>query len=73
MLIPTRSIELGRTVRSSDPCRFAVLSEVSHVTGDGGLQEFPGADDVIHWNEGKGLDPLERSVDVRTQYFVLRD
>ena len=61
------------TVRSSDPCRLAVLSVVSHVTGDGGLQDFPGEADVIHWNEGKGLDPLERSSDVRALYLVLRD
>ena len=73
MLIPTCWIELGRTVRSSDPCRFVVLGEVSHVAGDGGLQDFPGVADVIHWNEGKGLDPLERSSDVRAQNFVLRD
>ena len=62
MLIPTCWIELGKTVRSSDPCRFVVLGEVSHVTGDGGLQDFPGVADVIHWNEGKGLDPLEHVV-----------
>ena len=62
-----------RTVRSSDPCRFVVLGEVSHVAGNGGLQDFPGVVDVIHWNEGKGLDPLERSSDVRAQNFVLRD
>ena len=54
-------------------CQFAVLGEVSHVKEDGGLQDFPGAADVIHWNEGKGLDQLERSSDVRAQYFVLRD
>ena len=68
MLIPTCWIEISRTVRSSDPCRFAVLGEVSHVTGD-----FPGPADVIHWNEGNGLDPLERSSDVRAHYFVLQD
>ena len=39
MLIPTFWIELGRTVRSSDPSGFEVLGVVSHVTGDGGLQE----------------------------------
>ena len=50
MLIPTCWIILGR---------FLVLGEVSHVTGDGGLQDFPGVADVIHGNEGKGLDPLE--------------
>ena len=70
MLIPTCWIELGRTVWSSDPCRFEVLGEV---TGDGGLQKFPSATDVIHWNDGKRLDPLERSSDVRAQNFVLRD
>ena len=37
------------------------------------LQDFLGVADVTHWNEGKGLDPLERSSDVRAQYFVLRD
>ena len=73
MLIPTSLIEFVRTVRSSDPCRFAVLGEVSHVTGDIGLQDFPCAADVIHRNERKGLDPLERSSDVKAQYFVLRD
>ena len=62
MLIPTCWIILGRTVRSSDPCRFVVLGEVSHVTGDGGLQDFPGVADVIHGNEGKGLDLLEHIV-----------
>ena len=57
MLIQTCWIELGRTVRSSDPCRFVVLGEVSHVTGDGGLQEFPGLADVIHCigTQGRGL------------------
>ena len=50
-----------------------VLGEVSHVTGDGGLQDSTGVADVILWNEGKGLDPLERSSDVRAQNFVLRD
>ena len=64
MLIPTCWIELGRTVRSSDPCRFVVLGEVSHVAGDGGLQNFPRVADVIHWNEGKGLD---------LQNFLLQD
>ena len=73
MLIPTCWIELGRTVRSSDPCRFVELGEASHVTGDGGLQDFPGVADVILWNEKKGLDPLERSSDARAQNFVLRD
>ena len=73
MLIPKCWIELGRTVRSSDPCRFVVLGEVSHVAGDGGLQDFPGVADVIYWNEGKDLDPLERSSDVRAQNFVLQD
>ena len=67
MLIPTCWIELGRTVRSSDPCRFVVLGEVA---GDGGLQDFPGVADVIHWNEEKGLDPLEQSSDVRAQNIV---
>ena len=62
MLIPTCWIELGRTVRSSDPFRFVVLGEVSHVTGDGGLQDFPGVADVFDWNEGKGLHPLEHVV-----------
>ena len=70
MLIPTCWIELGRTVRSSDPCRFVVLGEVA---GDGGLQDFPGVADVIHWNEEKGLDPLEQSSDVRAQNIVLLD
>ena len=50
-----------------------MLGKVSHVAGDGELQDFPGVADVIHWNEGKGIDPLERSSDVRTQNFVLRD
>ena len=62
-----------QAVKSSDPCRFVVLGEVSHVTRDGGLQDFPGVADVIHWNEGKVLDPLERSSDVRAQNIVLRD
>ena len=53
MLSPTCWIKLCRTVRSSDPCRFVVLSEVSHDTGDVGLQDFPGLADVIHWNEGE--------------------
>ena len=61
-------IELGRTFRSSDPCRLVVLGEVNHVAGDAGLQNFPGIADVIHWNEGKGLGPLERSSDARTLY-----
>ena len=73
MLIPTCWIELGRTVRSSDPCRFVGLGEVSHVTGDGGLQDFLGVAGVILWNGGEGLDSLEQSFDVRAQYFVLRD
>ena len=73
VLDPTYWIQLGRTVRSSDPCRFVVLGEVSHVARNGGLQDFPGVADVIHWNEGKGLDPLEQSSDVRAQNFVLRD
>ena len=34
---------------------------------------LPGEADVIHWNEGKGLDPLERSSDARAQYLALRD
>ena len=57
MLIQTCWIELGRTIRSSDPCRFVflVLGEVSHVTGYGVFQDFPGVADVIHWNEWKGL------------------
>ena len=55
-------IELGRTVRSSYPCRFVVLGEVSHVTGDGGLQDFPGVADIIHSKEGKGLHPLKHIV-----------
>ena len=42
MLTPTCWIILGRTVRSFDPCRFAVLGEVSHVTEGGGIQDFPG-------------------------------
>ena len=67
MLIPTCWIELDRTVRSSDPWRFVVLGEVSHVAGDGGLQDFLDVADDIHWKEGKGLDPLERSSDVRAQ------
>ena len=71
MLIPTCWIELGRTVRSSDPCRFVVLGEVSHVTGDGELH--PGVADVILWNEGKGLYPLQRSSDVKAQYLLLQD
>ena len=58
MLIPAYWIELGRTVRSSDPCRFVVLGEVSNVTGDDRLQYFPGVAYVIHWNVGKGLHPL---------------
>ena len=73
MLIPTCWIELGRTARSFDPCRFVILGKVSHVAGDGGLQDFPGVADDIRWNEKKGLDPLERSFDVRAQNFVLRD
>ena len=62
MLSPTCWIQLPTTVRSSDPCRFVVQGEVSHVTGDSGLQDFPGVADVIHWNERKGLDPLEHVV-----------
>ena len=73
MPIPTCWIEFGSTVRSSDPCQIVVLGEVSHVTGVGGLQDFPGVAVVILWNEGKVLDPLERSYDVRVQYFVLHD
>ena len=42
-------IELGRTVRSSDACRIVVMGVVSHDTGNGGLQDFPGVADVIHW------------------------
>ena len=72
-MIPTCWIELSRTVRSSNPCRFVVLGQVSHFTGDGGLQDFSGGADVILWNEGKRLDPLERFSDVRGQYFVVRD
>ena len=49
----------GRTVKSSDPCQFVILGVVSHVTGDGGVQNFPGVADVIDWNEEKGLHPLE--------------
>ena len=63
----------ARTFWSSDPCQFVVLGDVSHVAGDVGLKDFPGVADVNHWNEGKGLDPLERSPDVRAQNFVLRD
>ena len=73
MLIPTCWIELSRTVRSSDLCRFVVLGEVSNVARDGGLQDFSGVADVVHWNKGKGLDPLDQSSDVRAQNFVLRD
>ena len=40
-------------------CRIVVEGVVSHVTGNGGLQDFPSVADVIHWNEGKGLHPLE--------------
>ena len=54
MLILKCWIELGRTVRSYDPCRFVILGVVSHVAGDGGLQDFPGVADVIDWNVGKG-------------------
>ena len=59
MLIPTCWIELNRTVRSYNTRRFAVLGKVRIVTGDGGLQDFAGAADIIHWNEGKGLDSLK--------------
>ena len=38
------------------------LGAVSHVTDDGGLQDFSGVTDVIHWNEGKGLQPLDHVV-----------
>ena len=55
MLIPSCRIELSRTVRRSSPCLFVVLGEVSHVTGDGGLRDFPAVTDVIHWNEGRGF------------------
>ena len=46
---------------------------MSQGNGDGGPQDFSGLADVIAWNEGKGLDPLERSYEVRAWYFVLRD
>ena len=62
MQISTCWIELGRTVKSFDPCRFVVLGVVSHVTGDSGFQDFPGVADAINWNEGKGLHPLEHVV-----------
>ena len=55
MLIQTCWIELGRTVKSSDPCRFVVQGEFNHVKGDGGLQDFAGVADVILWNEGRDL------------------
>ena len=35
-------------VPNSDPCRFVVLGKVSHVAGDGELQDFPGVADVIN-------------------------
>ena len=67
-------IELGRSVRSSDTCRFVVLGEAYSLgNGNGGIKDFPDLADVIHWNEGKELDPLERSSDFRAQYFVLRN
>ena len=56
------SVSPWSSLRASRKVQRVGLVHCTDVTGDGGLQEFPGVADVIDWKEGKRLHPLEHVV-----------